>query len=125
MLTDAEESGSGAEGPIRESQDGNVFGVLAGLVPSTLAASFTPGWRQSWIHGYPEGGPWSRGEEPLSRALQGDVCGLIQALQHGRPELSRGGEGALIGLRHLEANEEHPYIYELWKVRAAEVQSLC
>ena len=34
MLTDAEESGSGGEGPSRESQDENFFGVLAGLVPS-------------------------------------------------------------------------------------------
>ena len=33
-MTDAEESGSGGEGPSRESQDDNFFDVLAGLVPS-------------------------------------------------------------------------------------------
>ena len=60
--------------------------------------------------------------EPLTRLLKGNICGLVQVLQHGHPQLSRGAEGVLKGLDHLEAQEEHTHIHEPRQARVGEGQ---
>lgn len=90
------------------------------LSPPLPVAQSTSEWLRNSTLGHwvdVEGGC---GQELFTGTLQGGICGIIQAVQHGYPQLSRSGEGVLHGLMHSEAKAQHSHCHELRAVCASE-----